>query len=99
MQRQHKTECGTLSLVALDPHFPVMAFDDLIGDVEADAQTGEGLFNRPRDLVKAFKNLLLVGLINADAEILYTHESILSGGGEPDNDLTARWRILNSIGK
>src|SRR5579875_1743979 len=99
MQRQHKTECGTLSLVALDPHFPVMAFDDLVGDVEADAQAGEGLFDWPRDLVKAFKNLLLVSLVNANAEILYTHESVLFGGREPYNDITARRRILNSIGK
>ena len=54
----------------------VVSFDDLVGDVEANAQSGIRFLWDIYDLVKSLKDLLLILLVNANPKILYAYDDL-----------------------
>src|SRR5581483_4388037 len=58
-QWEGEAECGACSFAALEPHLAVMAFDDLVRDIEADAKSGIGIYFGVVGTVEALKKMFV----------------------------------------
>ena len=65
-----------MPFLALYPEAALMAFDNFTGDVEANAEAWIGFFGWFVDLVEALENLFVIGLVDANAEVLYAEVGV-----------------------
>ena len=75
-----------------------MAFDDFVGEVEADAQTGKGFSRAAGPLIETLEDACLVVWCDADAEVLYAHYSALAILEEADYHPICLRRVLDGVG-
>ncbi len=94
---QGETEGGAFSFAALEPDVAVMTFDDLARDVEADAEAGVGVDFGVAGAVEALEEVLVVGTVDADAEILYADDDAALFAGDTDIHLIGMGRVPDSV--
>src|SRR5947209_6960787 len=97
-KRQSKMKDCPLVFLTLDPHAASMSFDNLTGEIEANAKARIGFFFWIGHLIEPLKNSLLMFFRNADPKILDAHLGIFWVFDNTNNDRICLWGILDSVG-
>src|SRR5581483_3160036 len=93
---QLKKECRPFSLATLNAKPSLMLFNNIAGDIEADAQPGigGGVF---ADLVELLKDFLLVLQSDADTKVLHEYNDVALPGCHAYNDLISAPGVFNCV--